>query len=131
MAITFENAQAYFDGANHNRASVWAAFDEQHRLGAIATARRGIARMLGRAMKDTEAAYKEGDRVRDEFAVYEQALYLLETGVVANGAASDPVPILAGNEKAQEVAGKKDPQRVIGPEALRWLGWGGVEIIRG
>ena len=131
MAITFENAQAYFDPENHHRSAVWAGFQETHRRGAIASARRGLARLLGRAMKENEAAYKEGDRIRDEFSVYEQALYLLETGVVANGSASDPVPILAGNEEAQKAAGNKGRPSVVGPEALRWLGWGGVEIIRG
>jgi hypothetical protein len=131
MAITFENAQAYFAPDNHHRAAVWAGFQETHCRGAIASARRGLARLLGRGMKENEAAYKEGDRIRDEFAVYEQALYLLETGVVANGSASDPVPIIAGNEEAQKAAGTKGRPSVVGPEALRWLGWGGVEIIRG
>lgn len=127
--ISFDNAQVYFRGGNHHKSSVWAGFGQTHRLGAVATAKRVLSRALGRAMQEDEPPYKAGDRRRDEYAVYEQALWMLEHGQIANAMGADPVPILTG--QADVAGGADGPVALWAPEALRWLGWTGAAVIRG
>jgi hypothetical protein len=128
--INLAGSQVYFGAANHHKAAVWAAFGQQHRTGAIAAARRTLSRALGRSLDDAEAAYAEGDHRRDEYAVYEQALWMLENGQIADATGNDPVPVLTG--KADSADGPAD-RRVgaFAPEALRWLGWTGASAVRG
>lgn len=128
--IDYDNAQIYFGAANHHKAAVWAAFGSAARAGAIAAARRVLARALGRTLTDDEAAYAEGDRTRDEYAVYEQALWMLENGQIADATGNDPVPILTGRSDAADGSGDKN-FGIFAPEALRWLGWTGAAAIRG
>lgn len=127
--ITFANAQTYFGAANHHKSAVWAAFGAGHRTGAIAAARRVLARGLGRAMSDTEEAYAEGDRTRDEYAVYEQALWMLENGQIADATGSDPVPVLTGKQDTADT--RSTSAALYAPEALRWLGMTGGAVVRG
>lgn len=129
--ISFDNAQIYFSASSHHKAAIWAAFGASHRHGAIAAARRMLSRALGRAMKDDEAAYVEGDRTRDEYAVYEQALWMLEHGQVADATGSDPVPVLTGQTDPAGKASGDNSFTVLSPEALRWFGWTGAAVIRG
>lgn len=127
--ITFDNAQVYFRAGNHPKSSVWSGFSTAHRQGAVATAKRVLSRELGRPMQEDEPPYQDGDRRRDEYAVYEQALWVLEHGQIANAMGADPVPILTGNiDVAGDTNGKVS---FFSPEALRWLGWTGAAVIRG
>jgi len=128
MSINLAGAQTYFGASSHHKAAVWAAFGQGHRTGAIAAARRVMSRGLGRAMSDTETAYVEGDRTRDEYAVYEQALWMLENGQVADATGNDPVPVLTGKADAAE---SKQGAGMYAPEALRWLGVTVAASIRG
>lgn len=128
--ISFDNAQTYFSATSHHKAAIWSAFGTSHRRGAVAAARRMLSRALGRAMNDSEAAYAEGDRTRDEYAVYEQALWMLEHGQVADATGNDPVPVLTGSVDVA-AKGQGDTCSVFSPEALRWLGWTGAAVIRG
>jgi hypothetical protein len=128
--INLTGAQTYFGAASHHKAAVWAAFGQGHRTGAIAAARRTLSRSLGRALDDAESAYVEGDRTRDEYAVYEQALWMMENGQVADATGNDPVPVLTG--KADAADGPADRRYgAFAPEALRGLGWTGAATIRG
>lgn len=130
--IDFDGSQIYFSDTNHYKAAVWSAFEQYRKIAAIATARRILSRAIfpKRSLNDNEAAYSEGDARRDEYAVYEQALWLLEHGQVADASGSAPVPVLIGEVDSAGV----DSDGVAGlfaPEALRWLGWSGVSAIRG
>lgn len=128
--IDFDGAQAYFGGNTHYKSAVWSAFDQGRRIAAVASARRTLSRVLGRSLRDNEPAFAEGDRRRDEFAVYEQALWMLEHGQIADASGFAPVPVLTGEVDKAGV----DADGVAGlyaPEALRWLGWSGVSAIRG
>ncbi|HON47402.1 MAG: hypothetical protein PHG74_07905 [Kiritimatiellae bacterium] len=127
--ISFDRAQTYFGAENHHKAAVWSAFGQAHRTGAIAAARRVLSRGLGRSMDENEPAYKEGDRTRDEYAVYEQALWMLENGQVADADGNDPVPVLTGRPDTEDV--RSTSASVYAPEALRWLGMTGGAVIRG
>lgn len=128
--ISFDNAQIYFGASNHHKSAVWSGFGTSHRRGALAAARRVLSRGLGRAMADDEEAYTEGDRTRDEYAVYEQALWMLENGQVADATGNDPVPVLTGRPDAVDVA-RRPGADLYAPEALRWLGMTGGSVVRG
>lgn len=127
--INFDSAQVYFGASSHHKAAVWAAFGAGHRKGAIAAARRVLTRGLGRTLDDSESAYAEGDRTRDEYAVYEQALWMLENGQIADATGNDPVPVLTGQPDASEA--RSPGAGLYAPEALRWLGVTGAAVIRG
>lgn len=75
MAISVEGASKYF--RTRTAAQQWDEYSADQKETAIAQARRDLARALGRPMRDDEPEYREGDRTRDEYAVYEQALYTL------------------------------------------------------
>ena len=125
MAIDVIGANEYF--GLHVKAEQWKEFSSPgQKEGAIAKARRDLSRELGRAMDDA-AEYREGDRKCDAFAVYEQALFILEQGGVVHGKSS-PIQSLAVASEEPEVR----PSGVVGkwgPEALRWLGYdGGVMV---
>jgi len=128
--INYKNAQIYFASGSHHKAAVWSGFNQKTREGAIAAARRVLARGLGRALNDDEPEYKEGDRIREEYAVYEQALWMMENGQVANATGSDQVPVLTGKVDAADPS-TRNPYAAFAPEALRWFAGAGASIIRG
>ena len=67
--ICLQNANAYLKSR-----TLWDAWDEyssDQKEMAITQARRDLSRALGRPMADDEPPYQEGDRRRDEYAVYE------------------------------------------------------------
>lgn len=122
--IDISNANAYF--AAHPMGAVWKEYAELQRTTAIEYAKRELSRALGRAMKEDEGPYSYGERVRDEYAVYEQALYVLlrdcqpkSTGVVMPSAEPDEAQPVA-----HTMASGKDH---FAAEALRWLG-GSVRV---
>lgn len=128
MAITHENAAAYF--GTHPEGHIWTQAGDTAQQNVLAQARRQLARALGRALSDTEAAYVEGDTRRDEYAVYEQALWLIKNGVVANGEGSAPDALLTADGADPGQPARRDT-RVYGPEALRWLGYRGAVVTSG
>ena len=104
----------------------WEEYSAEQRSNAVEYAKRELSRALGRPMKEDEPAYSYGDRVRDEYAVYEQALYVLlrdcqpaSAGVVMPSAEPDEA-----QPTAHTMAKGKDH---FAAEALRWLG-GGVRV---
>lgn len=126
--ITVDGASEYF--AAHVKAEVWTNTSDSARTAALGHARRLLARALGRAMDDTETAYEEGDTVRDEYAVYEQALYMIENGIIANGEGSSPQAVLAAEDGDPDQPRKAD-RSPYAPEALRWLGYRGAVVVQG
>lgn len=118
--IDYAGALNYFKADNHPRASIWIGFGESQQKASIAAARRLLSRALGRALSDTESAYVEGDETREEYAVYEQALWMLENGIIANGEQSAPAFIAADPEKPDNA--RDSQKKLFAPETLRWLG---------
>lgn len=127
--IDYNGAQEYF--GQHVRGSVWAAFSEEVRRAAVVHARRVLSRALSRDLRDDLEPYVEGDRYRDDFAVYEQAIYMLETGRVASGTAGMPYPVAVKPSGRSRPAKGEREKPLIAPEALRWLGWTGASVLRG
>lgn len=130
MAIDVNGADTYF--SSRTSGDDWAAYSAEQRKAAIEQAKRDFSRALGRAMDEDEAQYRYGDRTRDEYAVYEQALYTLLRDAVQKGASLSPVPSLNPDEA-------EEPRKVHSTgfgkwsaEALAWLGASvRTEIVKG
>lgn len=117
MSIDINDATEYF--SLHLRAGVWNGFGEQQRTGAIAHAKRLLNRALNLDIDD-EAIDEDDYAYRPDYAVYEQALWMLENGVIANGEQSAPAFVASDPEKPDNA---RDSQKaILAPEALRWLG---------
>lgn len=93
--ICIQNANAYFKGRTIG--AKWAEYSAEQKTAAIDQARRDLSRALRRPMRDDESPYREGDTKRDEFAVYEQAVYSLLRDAQPNGGGSS-VPSLDPDE---------------------------------
>ena len=118
MNITVQNANAYFDG--RTMGDMWDEYSGEQKQAALQEARRDLSRALRRPIRDDEPPYREGDSTRDEYAVYEQALYsrLKYAEPKGTGAAT---PSLNGDETRPkstrlEIGGGKWSM-----EALAWL----------
>ena len=117
--IDVNGADAYF--ATRTMGEHWKEFSADQRKCAIEQAKRDLSRALGRAMREDEPQFKYGDQTRDEYAVYEQAVYTLLRHVNPSGTGVD-IPSLEPDEK-------QDRQYTLGTgrgkwseEALAWLG---------
>ena len=126
MSIDYDAATIFF-AAGHIRGNIWAGFTEPRQKAAITGARRILSRMLGRALSDTEVAYIEGDKTRDEYAAYEQALWMLENGPIANAEGS-AAALLATQPKDKNKV-RKAKRALIAPEALNWLGIASPSVV--
>jgi len=126
--INADGATIFF--STHLKGNIWTMTPESSQAAAIAQARMILSRALGRAMNDSEATYAEGDQTRDEYAVYEQALYLIENGTIANAQGSAPQPILVGATDAPDIP-RNGISALYAPEALRWLGYTGAVVVKG
>lgn len=116
--ITVGGANAYFKA--HTHGASWAEYTGEQKSVAIQQARRDLARAIGRPMRDDEPPYVEGEKRRDEFAVYEQALYILLRDVLPE-AGGNAIPPLDGDERktARETLSTGMGKWSI--EALSWL----------
>lgn len=114
--ICLQNANAYFQGRTLRRA--WNEYSGEQKDAAILQARRELSKALGRPLKDDEPPYKEGDATRDEYAVYEQAAYLLLRDVLPDGSGELTPSLDEGKERPlpHALAGR------FAIEALHWLG---------
>jgi len=131
MAINYAGSAAYFVAGQHVKAKTWADAGEDACTAAIAQARRILGRALRRAMNDDEAAYAEGDATRDEYAVYEQALWLIENGTIATSEGTAALAELAGGQDAGARGSTPAVAALYAPEALRWLGWTVAAMVSG
>ena len=121
MATTINKAGAdtYFSEDNHLDSALWLAFDDEQRTAGVAQADRLLSRALGSPMTsetvDTDAAYQP------DYAVYEQALYMLHhSNAVPNGEQSAPHWAASGTDGEE---GKRMNPLAICPEARKWMDW--------
>ena len=116
MAINLQNANAYFKGRTIG--GVWKQYSGDQKNTALLQAKRELSRELGRPMREDEPPYKEGDRRRDEYAVYEQALFDLVRDAMPEGDGEATPPLNADtNGQAQLVSVGGRWSR----DALLWL----------
>lgn len=119
MSITLDRAAEYFK--KHVSRDLWNEYSADQKERAILQARRDLSRALGRAIRDDEPPYREGDRTRDEFAVYEQAIYTLLREENPRGVAESPVPSLNQTEVPAPGRSRMSGYGKYAPEALSWL----------
>lgn len=116
--ISIQNANAYFKNRTIGRQ--WELYSGAQKQAAIDQARRDLAKAIRRPMKDDEPPYREGDTKRDEYAVYEQAVYSLLRDTLPEGT-GEATPNINGDE-----AKSANTQLAVGGgkwsiEALSWL----------
>ncbi len=119
MAITATGASNYFKGTTFS--DRWAEYSKEQKEAAIEMAKREFGRALGRPLKEDEPPYQIGDRVREEFAAYEQALFTLLRDAQPKGSGT-LVPSLDQDEQkspSHTLGGSKDH---FSTRALAWLG---------
>ncbi len=133
MAIDLTGADAYFEESNHTRSASWASFKRQGPkavTAAIAEAKRILAQLTKKDPDEnlpTDATDKT-EFPRYDYAVYEQALYLLENGIVADGAQAN-LKFIAGRTQPDEARERQTD--VIAPAAMRWISRGRIMMTRG
>ena len=122
MAINLMGANEYF--RVHAKSEIWGEYSQAQREGAIENAKQDLSGELGRPMNEDEPPYKHGDRVREDRAVYEQALFILEQIGIVRGKSS-PVPSLTAVTDEPETRVSRTHGKWA-PKALRWLGYSGA-----
>jgi hypothetical protein len=113
--INVQNANSYFAG--HTLGKAWNEYSGAQKDAAILQARRELSALVLRPMRDDEPPYREGDAWRDEYAVYEQAVYLL---------LRDSLPVGGGEltPSLDEAKERPVPRSVCGrwsESAVNWL----------
>ena len=83
MAYTqgITEANTYYAETNHIRSNDWAKYETDERTGALAQAQREIEVFFNRDASDPAS----GDRYRDDYAIFEQALFILDETVRTRG----------------------------------------------
>ena len=76
MAYTKEisDCNTYFGATNHVQAYTWDQYEDNEKSGAFAQAKRELEVYLGRDLTDPSSS----DKYRDDYAHFEQTLFLLE-----------------------------------------------------
>lgn len=116
--INVQNANSYFAGRTVGR--FWAEYSGAQKEAALSQARRELSRAIGRPMRDDEPPYQEGERKRDEYAVYEQALYSLLRDTMPEGT-GEALPSLNGDETRSKLSSMAVGGGKWSIEALAWL----------
>ncbi len=127
--IDIDNANAYF--STRTVGKQWLEFSTDQRKAAIEQAKRDLSRALNRPMRENENPYQYGDTTRDEYAVYEQAIYTLLRDALPD-LEGVSVPPLEPDEKQNTSYSMKTGVGKWSEEALAWLGASGrVEVMLG
>lgn len=72
-----DDANVYFAVTNHVRGLDWANYSTDERTGALAQAQRELELFIGRDAEDPATT----DKFRDDYAIFEQAIYILDNTV--------------------------------------------------
>ena len=119
MAITAEGASEYFKATTFY--DLWAQYSYEQKAAAVEMAKREFGRALGRPLREDEPQYAVGDRTREEFAAYEQALYTLMRDTQPKGGGS-MVPSLDQDDQQPVAHTLGGSQNQFSTRALAWLG---------
>ena len=118
MNITLQNANAYFK--SRTTGDLWEEYSGEQKQAAIQEARRDLSRALRRPIRDDESPYREGDSKRDEYAVYEQALFSLLKYAEPRGTGT-AIPSLNGDETRPKTTRISVGGDKWSMDALAWL----------
>lgn len=117
--IDAKNATEYFKTTTF--AAKWGEFSQSQKEAAVEMAKREFARAIGRPLKEDEPPFQLGDRTREEYAAYEQALYTLVRDTQPNGTGS-AVPSLDQDDQQAPAVTLGGIKGQWSPRALAWLG---------
>ena len=125
MAYTKDIADAntYYAETNHIRSNDWSNYTTGERTGGLAQAQRELEVYLARDACDPSA----DDRYRDDYAIFEQSLFILD----------ETVRTLSSTTGAQMIKTVDSNERdkffgvTICPQAMRYLALPRMRIVRG
>jgi len=117
--IDVRNATEYFNTTTF--AAKWAEYAPDQKAAAVEMAKREFARALGRPLLEDEPTFQLGDRTREEYAAYEQALYFLLRDVEPAGT-GNAVPSLDQDDQRAPASSLGGIKGQWSPRALAWLG---------
>ena len=120
---TITDANTYYAATNHIKAFDWSQYSTAERTGGLAQAQREVEVYLDRDLYDPTA----GARYRDDYAVFEQALFLLEETVRTRESESSAELVETVNTEAQE----KYYGVVMSPMAMRYMALNRRRIVIG
>ena len=118
--IDHNGAKTYF--STRTMGSAWAEYSTEQRRTAIEQAKRDLSRALGRPMRENEPQYAYGDTTRDEYAVYEQALFSLLRDAMPNGSGGGDIPAPVSEDAQDAAYSLAKGKGKWSEEALAWLG---------
>ena len=123
---TRTDADTYFRPDNHLNANDWRSYTTDERDAAFAQAQREIEVYLYRSLVDPAS----GATYRDDYAAYEQALFILQHTPRQKSTGIQAVVDLAEDSEDQD---KTIPRRgtTLSPQAQRFLGLNRVKMVRG
>ena len=121
---TLTDADTYFLPNNHIKAFNWRKFNDDEKEASLNQAQRMLEVSLGRELADPD----DDDTYRDDYACFEQALYMLEAVPRQSSAGIDGVVNLVGDDEAEST--EKKPILVC-PEAKQFLMHNTLKIVRG
>jgi len=126
--LTKDGADLYFAVGKHPAANKWNTFDDDERSAAVNYAKAILERAKGSTL-DEPASGSGNDDIREDYALYEQALHVASTNPDRANAETSAINYdVTGpdNEPTQIRA----TMRQITPEAIRWMGWNRIEFVR-
>jgi len=125
MAYTKDitDANLYYAATNHVRSNDWSNYGTDERTGGLAQAQRELETFLGRDAEDPNS----DDRYRDDYAIFEQALFVLDNTVRTQGSTTGAQMI----HTADTVERDRFYGVTISPMAMRYLAIPRLRIVRG
>jgi hypothetical protein len=120
MAIDITGANTYFGVTVHIRSEAWTQIPQARRIAAIAHATRLIESRLEDPL-ETDATVA-GDFPRHDAAIYEQALWMIETDAFDGSIRAQVLdPKQSGGSLAANLRAMQSLNSLIAPNALRLL----------
>jgi len=127
LTVTVAEADAYFDPKQNLRGKKWRDINDTRRLAGLREAQRTLELNQGRIMATPTDSDELGPR--DDYAVYEMALYLLTEIYPEKGKSPNPVRVSKKGKKVAESADLRGIQ--IPAHVQRWLGRNMIKVTRG
>ena len=123
---TVTDVDEYFLPNNHIKAYSWRKYSADEKEAAFTQAVRDLQVSQGREMEDPDA---DTDVYRDDYAVFEQSLYILENTPRQKAGGVPNVVDLTKSEDESEVLKRKGV--LISPEALPFFAINRIKMVRG
>ena len=120
---TITEANTFFAEANHVRSNDWSKYTTAERTGALAQAQRELEVYFNRSAEDPSATA----RYRDDYAIFEQALFILDETVRTRSSTTGARIIeTVDSEQRDKYRGV-----TLCPMAMRYLAIPRMHMVRG